>query len=321
MQKPKVSVVIPVYNVELYLREALNSVINQTLKEIEIIVVNDGSTDSSLEIIKEYEKKDNRIVVINQENKGLSCARNSGLRIASGEYIYFMDSDDYISLDTLEICYTNSLENNLDFIFFDAKSFTNDNIDISGYDYDRSSTISEKTIFSGAEILKQLLDKKKYRSAAVLNFINLNFLKEIKLEFYPGILHEDELFTFLLFIFSKKTSYINRKFFQRRVRPNSIMTNQKGEKNMIGYLTIIREFKKIRLIEKNELKRNLLNRRIQNILGNYISLLELLDKKTVQNSKMNIKKEFSENLSLRNKIQFNYPYAFKIIKNIKHFIG
>ncbi|MGL4868148.1 MAG: glycosyltransferase, partial [Cetobacterium sp.] len=302
------------------LREALNSVINQTLKEIEIIVVNDGSTDSSLEIIKEYEKKDNRIVVINQENKGLSCARNSGLRIASGEYIYFMDSDDYISLDTLEICYTNSLENNLDFIFFDAKSFTNDNIDISGYDYDRSSTISEKTIFSGAEILKQLLDKKKYRSAAVLNFINLNFLKEIKLEFYPGILHEDELFTFLLFIFSKKTSYINRKFFQRRVRPNSIMTNQKGEKNMIGYMTVAKELNKIKLIEKDELKQKLLNNKIQDMIGSLISLSNKLDKKINLDYKIKIKEEFGGDLNLKNRIQFNYPYAFKILKNIKHFL-
>uniref|UniRef100_UPI003AEFCC04 glycosyltransferase family 2 protein n=1 Tax=Cetobacterium sp. TaxID=2071632 RepID=UPI003AEFCC04 len=171
MSTLKVSIIIPVYNVELYLREALDSVINQTLKEIEIIIVNDGSTDNSLEIVKEYETKDHRIIVINQENQGLSGARNSGLKIAKGHYIYFMDSDDYIALDTLEICYECALEKQLDFVFFDAQSFTKDDIDISEYNYDRSRNIKEKTIYSGKEALKKLLNQKKYRSAVWLNFI------------------------------------------------------------------------------------------------------------------------------------------------------
>lgn len=102
---PKISVIIPVYNVEQYLRECLDSVINQTLKEIEIICVDDGSTDKSLEILKEYAQKDNRITVITQENLHAGVARNAGLAIAKGEYVHFLDSDDWVDLDTYEKLY------------------------------------------------------------------------------------------------------------------------------------------------------------------------------------------------------------------------
>jgi glycosyltransferase involved in cell wall biosynthesis len=93
---PKISVIIPVYNVEKYLRECLDSVVNQTIKDIEIICVNDGSTDGSLDILNEYCSNDDRFVIINQENQGLSVARNNGLNSASGDYVAFIDSDDYL---------------------------------------------------------------------------------------------------------------------------------------------------------------------------------------------------------------------------------
>lgn len=108
---PKVSVIIPVYNTEEYLRECLDSVINQTLKEIEIICVDDGSSDSSLEILKEYAKKDNRIVVISRENKGVGYSRNEGIKIAKGEFIAFMDPDDYYpDLSVIENMYKAAIK-------------------------------------------------------------------------------------------------------------------------------------------------------------------------------------------------------------------
>ena len=99
---PKVSVIIPVYNVEKYLRQCLDSVVNQTLKDIEIICVDDGSTDNSLKILKEYASKDDRFIIIEQKNKGAGAARNKGLEIANGEYLYFLDSDDFVDLSALE---------------------------------------------------------------------------------------------------------------------------------------------------------------------------------------------------------------------------
>lgn len=115
---PKVSVIIPVYNVEQYLRECLDSVVNQTLKEIEIICVDDGSTDSSLEILKEYAQKDNRITVITQQNLHAGVARNAGLAVARGEYLSFLDSDDFFELNMLEKTYNNAIKNNSDIVMF-----------------------------------------------------------------------------------------------------------------------------------------------------------------------------------------------------------
>ena len=111
---PKVSVIIPVYNTEKYLRECLDRVISQTLADIEIICVDDGSTDSSLEILKEYAQKDKRIKILQQENKGAGAARNFGLKKAKGEYVAFMDADDkYPDKQTLETVFIKVKENNV----------------------------------------------------------------------------------------------------------------------------------------------------------------------------------------------------------------
>ena len=136
MNKPKVSVIIPVYNTELFVEEAIKSVLNQTLTDIEVIVVNDGSTDNSLKVIERLANTDSRIKKITQENQGQSVARNLGLNIAKGEYIYFMDSDDILKKDTLACCYKTCNEEQLDFVFFDALNFGSENISFP-LNYDR----------------------------------------------------------------------------------------------------------------------------------------------------------------------------------------
>lgn len=109
----KISVIIPVYNTEKYLRECLESVINQTLKDIEIICIDDGSTDSSLDILKEYAEIDSRIKVLSQKNKGVGACRNDGIKISSGEFVCFLDADDYYQYDNnLELLYTKIKTNN-----------------------------------------------------------------------------------------------------------------------------------------------------------------------------------------------------------------
>ena len=123
IENPKISVIIPVYNVEKYLRECLDSVINQTMKDIEIICVNDGSTDSSLDILKEYAEKDDRIIVINQTNGYVESARNNALKIAKAEYIQFVDSDDYLELNACETAYKYALQYDVDVVVFGYKNF------------------------------------------------------------------------------------------------------------------------------------------------------------------------------------------------------
>ena len=116
MKSPLVSVIVPVYNVERYLNRCLNSIISQTFKDIEIICVNDGSTDTSLKILKEYQKIDNRIIVINKENEGVSKSRNKGIEVAKGEYIVFVDSDDWINLDMVEYMYNKAKNTDTDIV-------------------------------------------------------------------------------------------------------------------------------------------------------------------------------------------------------------
>lgn len=115
---PIISVIIPVYNVEKYLRACLDSVMNQTFDNYEVIIVNDGSTDNSGQIAEEYKNKYSNINLIHQENKGLGGARNTAIEVAKGEYILFVDSDDTIHLDTLKLLYDNITKTNADLVFF-----------------------------------------------------------------------------------------------------------------------------------------------------------------------------------------------------------
>ncbi|MBO7244902.1 MAG: glycosyltransferase [Alphaproteobacteria bacterium] len=117
---PKISIIVPVYNVEQYLPKCLDSLINQTLKDIEIICVNDGSTDGSLSVLKDYAQKDKRIRIIDKENSGPGACRNMGIEKATGEFIQFVDSDDWIEPETCEVCYQKAKEHNVDMVSFNA---------------------------------------------------------------------------------------------------------------------------------------------------------------------------------------------------------
>ena len=112
--QPKISIIIPVYNTEKYLHECLNSVVSQTIKDIEIICIDDGSTDNSYQILQEYAEKDSRFVILQQENKGAGAARNKGIEIAKGEFLVFLDSDDYyLDTDVLESLYESAQKNDV----------------------------------------------------------------------------------------------------------------------------------------------------------------------------------------------------------------
>ncbi len=234
----KVSVIIPVYNVEKYLKDCLDSVINQTLKDIELICVNDGSTDNSLNILREYADKDNRIVVLNQENRGLSVARNIGVENALGEYLYFLDSDDKIRLCALEKLYNLAMKEKLDVLYFDAESFfesnqiKNKNIHYDNY-YKRTGEY--KKVMSGSELFVKMVSNNDYRTQVSLHFINGRFYKNNELQFMPGILHEDNLFAAECMLCAERVMHIPEALFLRRIRENSIMTTTKIFANSYGF--------------------------------------------------------------------------------------
>ncbi|MCU6762674.1 Chondroitin polymerase [uncultured Roseburia sp.] len=126
MDNPKISVILPVYNVEDYLAQCMDSIVNQTLKEIEIICIDDGSQDRSLEILKNYEKKDSRVSVITQENAGAGAARNNGLKRAKGEYLSFLDSDDFFEPEMLEKAYKQAKNDRAQIAVFRSDQFRED---------------------------------------------------------------------------------------------------------------------------------------------------------------------------------------------------
>ena len=176
-----ISVIIPVYNVEKYLRDCLSSVINQTYKDLEIICINDGSKDNSLSILEEYAKIDKRIIIINKENAGVSAARNDGIEKSTGEYLFCLDSDDYIDKDFFELFYNNAKQNNSDLVILS-----------NFWGLDKRAT-------------------KKYHSALPTwaMFIKTSILKENKHLRYPLNMHpgEDGIFSHELLMYTKNISY------------------------------------------------------------------------------------------------------------------
>lgn len=245
MNPPKVSVIIPVYNTEEYIGETLNSIINQTLKDIEIIVINDGSTDNSLQIINEYAQRDSRITVFTQVNQGQSMARNFGILQACGDYLYFMDSDDLLDECTLELCFHKCETENLDFVIFNGETIKNPSSNIK-LTYNHCTSYDDNTLSDGLTILKKQLANKIFTSSPCLSFIKANYLRTNNLKFYPNIIHEDQLFTFNLYLKAKRISSIPRPLFKRRIRNNSTMTQRFSLKNMNGYFTVSNEILKHR---------------------------------------------------------------------------
>lgn len=263
MEGIKVSVIIPVYNTEEYVAEALKSVISQSLRELEIIVINDGSTDRSLEVIEAMAVKDDRIKVYSQENKGLSETRNLGIKLAQGAFIYFMDSDDLLDCHALLDCFLKCEADDLDFVFFDAEPFGIKSNEIN-INYRRTHKLKEG-VYSGTEALEILLNKEGYLASACLNFINLSYLKRIQLCFYPNLLHEDELFTFILFLEASRVSFLPHSYFKRRFRQDSITTRKFSRANLQGYFEVARQLIIFQKKSNNVEVKGLINRRLKEI--------------------------------------------------------
>ena len=241
----KVSVILPVYNVAPYLDETFTSLLSQTLQEIEIIAVNDGSNDNSEEIIRKYAQQDRRISHFTQPNQGQSVARNLALQYAKGKYIYMMDSDDVLAdSDALRICYDYAERNKADFIFFDGDTLQEQGAAHLTWNYKRTEDLQEDKAYQGEKLLNEMLDKWKHNCVVWLLFIKHHYLKQIGLDFYPGIIHEDELFTTKLTLQSDKIFCLKKSFVNHRVRSASTMGTHYSKRNINCYLTVIDELLK-----------------------------------------------------------------------------
>lgn len=211
-----ISIIIPVYNVEQYLRECLDSIIKQTYKNLEIILVDDGSLDKSGEICDEYKLRDDRIIVIHKENGGLSDARNTGMEIAQGKYIQFIDSDDYIDEDMIETLYHLITENSADISMCSNYILVGEKA--------TSNSSGKKYIYNRIDALKEILLDEKIRSYAWNKLMKKDILKDIK--FPKGKVFEDILTIPKIFEKSSKIVYFDVPKYYYRQREGSILNKQ-----------------------------------------------------------------------------------------------
>ncbi len=242
----KVSVVVPCYNVESYIEEALESILKQSFQSYEIIAIDDGSTDNTLKILNEFKKKhtDLKLRVYSDMNHGVGYQRNRGIKYAIGEYIYFMDSDDILNEKCLEILYNKAQKEKLDILYFEADSFYETpelQKKFPHYEtaYHRNGKYND--IYTGRELFIKFEDEVDVMVSVCIQFINRKFLLENKVSFPEIAVLEDNLFYFRGLMCAQRTGCISDRLYYRRVRESSIMTTPRNAERFVAYWNIIEE--------------------------------------------------------------------------------
>lgn len=294
MKRPRVSIIMPVYNTREYLEEALGSISRQKMDDIEVIAIDDGSNDGCSEILKKWSSRLD-MIILTKPNNGPAAARNDGLDIAAGDYIFFMDSDDWIEPETLERCVELCDKSNLDFVFFDAVPFCNDGAfsedEIKSFDFHSAARYPHSQ--SGPKVLTDKLDNGCYCSQVWLSLFRRTFLMKNALRF-KDIRHEDELFTALAYLIADRVKGISKEFLHCRLRSGSVLTTSFCQADADGYLVIAKDVQK-------EGKRPECTRAKRKLISGYMFAL-------MQNG---------ANLSCKTKgkitrtILFRYPYSFR----------
>lgn len=309
----KISVIVPVYNVELYLKECLDSIINQTYRDLEIILIDDGSTDMSSDICEEYAKKDDRIIVIHQSNQGSASAKNAGLRKASGEYLAFVDSDDFLQEDAYEFMVRQLENHHADIIqccfrmlYQKSNREVNNIIDIQTVNNSEFLELFTKDWTCG------LLWDKLYKR---------NIFKDIY--FKEGHKIDDEFFTYKGVMNSKKILRVPHYIYNYRQRISSVMFSKDSQLKIISdsleYLSIRRE----EVTKSFPQLKKVYDEHYLNMLI-ILSKNEYINAEHIKEIRQHIKKYFSENDKLKIslglyieliKLQF-YPSKW-LLRNIK----
>ena len=320
MDKEKISVVVPIYNAESYLSKCLDSIVGQTYENLEIILVNDGSKDKSLEIMEEFHQKDARIKIINKENAGVSSARNRGIEEATGKYIIFIDADDYIEKNMFEVLEKDLFQNNVDISMCGYR-----NVDINGNILYESSPMDEK-YFDSKTFKSNLFKKEYYRELICNKLFKLEIIKENNIRFREDI-HINENILFLLDFskFAFRYSYENEKLYNFLYNVNGAMHAKFNLKKVSALSSYIR-------LLNYDLENDILNRIKYKYLFEGYAYSYLMKKINIDNTELkknllefktkyyqDIKKEktisFGKKLSLWLMMHFNGLYC-KIRKDI-----
>ena len=242
---PKVSVIVPIYNVEKYLEKCINSLLSQTLEDIQIILVNDGSKDNSGNIAREYEKNNkNRIIYVEKENGGLSDARNYGLKYATGDFIAFLDSDDYIEKNAYEEMYNKAIEENADYVECDFI-----------WEFPNKIRVDKQYPYKNKKEMLSFV-----RVVAWNKLIKRQLITDNNLEFPKGLRYEDVEFTYKLIPFVNKFAYVDKPFIHYVQREGSIanVQNERTAEIFTVLDNVIKFYKKNNIYEeyRDELEYN-----------------------------------------------------------------
>lgn len=250
---PKVSVIIPVYNVERYLGECLDSILGQTLADLEVICVDDGSTDNSRRILADYATKDTRVKVAQLAHAGAFRARQRGICMASGEFLYFMDADDLLDKVALQELYGLADRENLDQIVFGATVFCEDDVSEEwkkkaiGYEryYAPPSELCGM-VCSGMDLMAKLVKAGKFHVSPPLRLVRTSVFKEHEYGFPDATSRADNYFTPLSLYYSRRAVILGRKYYRRRMRLDSISTAAGSDglhfKNMLNVIVELCRF-------------------------------------------------------------------------------
>lgn len=263
----RATIIIPVYNVAPYLAQCLDSALGQDHDDIEVIAVDDGSTDNSLEVLKDFAARHRNVTVVSMENRGPSAARNAGLERATGDYVLFLDGDDYLEINTVSLCAKKMDDHGVDIVFFAARSFF-DGVAAQSHrtvNYERSSELTDRPM-SAEQFFVRAREIDNYLASACLYMYRRTCLGDI--DFHPGILHEDNLFTTRLLLERRDTNVLclPDQLFNRRLRPNSITTQKKQPRHIEGYLTVARELSRLEVARERSAAGRSLNQFIQSMI-------------------------------------------------------
>jgi len=283
----KISVVLPVYNVANYLRKCLDSLVNQTFKDFEVICVNDGSTDMSLGILEGYSLSDSRFKIINQDNQGLSGARNTGIKEVQGDYILFVDSDDWLEENALELLYQHVSGFDSDITMFKFKYFDDDTGEFSEGPFTNLEII-DSSYYTGNFCYMDVLDIIFKISHAPFNKLyKTSFIKKLDACFLHGSYYEDLEFFYKVFLKAKKVSVLPEFLYFYRIRDQSISTS--GDEGSFDIFNILKSTKQ-NLIDSNiydEVKQEWLMFVIVNLKYVYLRIMAELKNRFIDSIKEN----------------------------------
>ena len=269
MEDIKVSVIIPVYNSEKYIVECAESVLSQDYKNIELILVDDGSTDDSLNICREIAKADERVKVFHKENGGASSARNFGIENSLGKYIYFVDSDDFVEKNAINSLVLKAEETGADLLYFEAYNFSETSSLKAlhdGFTFNFSYSVT-----SGENLIAKLIKNRDYHAAPFLYFIKRELLNGLR--FKEGVMFEDELFSFNILLRASKVVCLSEKFYKRRMREGSVMTSVgKGVYRFNSITAVLKEVIDIYSAKQDKTRKKYLERVVVLWQGRYEEL-------------------------------------------------